>query len=37
LPFSSLLLSVIGLGKGDFQNVLGNNVNVETFQFNAGP
>jgi NitT/TauT family transport system substrate-binding protein len=29
--------AVIGLGKGDFQNVLGNNVNVETFQFNAGP
>jgi NitT/TauT family transport system substrate-binding protein len=28
---------VIGLGKGDFQNALGNNVNVETFQFNAGP
>jgi NitT/TauT family transport system substrate-binding protein len=29
--------AVIGLGKGDFQNALGNNVNVETFQFNAGP
>ena len=24
--------AVIGLGKGDFQNALGNNVNVETFQ-----
>jgi NitT/TauT family transport system substrate-binding protein len=29
--------AVIGLGKGDFQKVLGNNVKVETFQFNAGP
>jgi NitT/TauT family transport system substrate-binding protein len=29
--------AVIGLGKGDFQNTLGNNVNVEIFQFNAGP
>jgi NitT/TauT family transport system substrate-binding protein len=29
--------AVIGLGKGDFQNALGNNINVETFQFNAGP
>jgi len=29
--------AVIGLGKGDFQKSLGNNVKVETFQFNAGP
>ena len=29
--------AVIGLGKGDFQKALGNNVKVETFQFNAGP
>jgi sulfonate transport system substrate-binding protein len=29
--------AVIGLGKGDFQNALGNNVKVESFQFNAGP
>jgi NitT/TauT family transport system substrate-binding protein len=29
--------AVIGLGKGGFQNALGNNVKVETFQFNAGP
>jgi NitT/TauT family transport system substrate-binding protein len=29
--------AVIGLGKGDFQNTLGKNVKVETFQFNAGP
>ena len=29
--------AVIGLGKGDFQQTLGNNVKVETFQFNAGP
>ena len=29
--------AVIGLGNGDFQNALGNNVKVETFQFNAGP
>src|ERR687891_22438 len=28
---------VIGLGNGDFQKALGNNVKVETFQFNAGP
>lgn len=28
---------MIGLGKGDFQNALGENVKVETFQFNAGP
>ena len=28
---------VIGLGKGDFQKDLGNNVKVETFQCNAGP
>lgn len=29
--------AVIGLGNGDFQKALGNNVKVETFQFNAGP
>jgi NitT/TauT family transport system substrate-binding protein len=29
--------AVIGLGKGDFQKALGNNVKVKTFQFNAGP
>jgi NitT/TauT family transport system substrate-binding protein len=29
--------AVIGLGNGDFQRALGNNVKVETFQFNAGP
>ena len=29
--------AVIGLGNGDFQKSLGNNVKVETFQFNAGP
>jgi NitT/TauT family transport system substrate-binding protein len=29
--------AVIGLGKEDFQKALGNNVKVETFQFNAGP
>jgi NitT/TauT family transport system substrate-binding protein len=29
--------AVIGLGKGDFQQTLGNNVKVESFQFNAGP
>lgn len=29
--------AVIGLGNGDFQKTLGNNVKVETFQFNAGP
>jgi NitT/TauT family transport system substrate-binding protein len=29
--------AVIGLGNGDFQKVLGNNIKVETFQFNAGP
>ena len=28
---------MIGLGNGDFQKSLGNNVKVETFQFNAGP
>ena len=29
--------AVIGLGKGDFQKALGENVKVETFEFNAGP
>jgi NitT/TauT family transport system substrate-binding protein len=29
--------AVIGLGNGDFQRVLGNNVKVETVTFNAGP
>jgi NitT/TauT family transport system substrate-binding protein len=29
--------AVIGLGNEDFQKALGNNVKVETFQFNAGP
>jgi NitT/TauT family transport system substrate-binding protein len=29
--------AVIGLGNGDFPKALGNNVKVETFQFNAGP
>jgi NitT/TauT family transport system substrate-binding protein len=29
--------AVIGLGKGDFQKALGNNVKVETVTFNAGP
>jgi NitT/TauT family transport system substrate-binding protein len=29
--------AVIGLGNGDFQRALGNNVKLETFQFNAGP
>jgi NitT/TauT family transport system substrate-binding protein len=29
--------AVIGLGNGDFQRTLGNNVKVETVTFNAGP
>ena len=29
--------AVIGLGNGDFQKALGNNVKVETVTFNAGP
>lgn len=29
--------AVIGLGRGDFQNVLGSNVKVERHVFNAGP
>ena len=29
--------AVIGLGNGDFQRALGNNVKVETVTFNAGP
>jgi NitT/TauT family transport system substrate-binding protein len=29
--------AVIGLGKGDFQKALGDNVKVETVTFNAGP
>ena len=29
--------AVIGLNNGDFQKVLGDNVTVETFRFNAGP
>src|SRR5918999_6499097 len=29
--------AVIGSGRGDFQQTLGNNVKVESFQFNAGP
>ncbi|VFJ15390.1 ABC transporter substrate-binding protein [Candidatus Nitrosocosmicus franklandus] len=29
--------AVIGLNNGDFQEILGDNVTVETFRFNAGP
>ncbi len=29
--------AVIGLNNGDYQEILGNNTNVETFVFNAGP
>ena len=29
--------AVIGLGNGDFQKALGNNIKVQTFIFNAGP
>jgi NitT/TauT family transport system substrate-binding protein len=29
--------AVIGLGNGDFQKVLGNNITVQPFLFNAGP
>ena len=29
--------AVIGLNNGDFQKILGNNITVETFRFNAGP
>jgi NitT/TauT family transport system substrate-binding protein len=29
--------AVIGLNNGDFQKVLGDNITVETFRFNAGP
>src|ERR671939_608418 len=29
--------AVIGFGNGDFQKVLGNNIKVQTFIFNAGP
>jgi NitT/TauT family transport system substrate-binding protein len=29
--------AVIGLGNGDFQKALGNNIKVQTFTFNAGP
>ena len=29
--------AVIGLGNGDFQKALGNNITIQTFLFNAGP
>jgi sulfonate transport system substrate-binding protein len=29
--------AVIGLGNGDFQKVLGSNITVQPFLFNAGP
>ena len=29
--------AVIGLGNGDFQKALGNNITVQPFLFNAGP
>src|ERR671929_955512 len=29
--------AVIGLGNGDFQKALGNNITVQSFLFNAGP
>jgi len=36
-PIVSHSQAVIGLNNGDFQKILGDNVTVETFRFNAGP